>query len=157
MNWKYIAGFFDGEGSVGWYGKDNKNPRITISQKNDKVLFKIKEFLLKEKIRSGIANKDSKEIVTQLFITRRKDVESFLKNIIPHLIVKKRGAERVLDLVLKTNYKTRYSIEEEEKIMNMRNKENKSFNEIAKVLKRKDRSSVRRAYYRLSRKGGGEI
>ncbi len=42
MDWNYIAGFFDGEGSI--LKHDPTNYRISIPQTNEEVLQKIKTF-----------------------------------------------------------------------------------------------------------------
>ncbi len=86
MNWSYIAGFFDGEGSVAHNGIGF---RISIPQTNEEVLKSIRNFvgfgfIIKIKKRK----KHWKDCWTY-YIASKKDVYCFLQQILPHLIVKK--------------------------------------------------------------------
>jgi len=89
MNWSYIAGFFDGEGSVTHNGKGY---RITVPQTNEDVLNKIRDFagvghVIKLRKRE-IHWKDS----WLYYIASKKDVCVFLERMLPYLVLKKRLA-----------------------------------------------------------------
>jgi len=47
MNWKWLAGFYEGEGSCGWYRHYKKyyGLRSSIAQKHKQSLLKIKRFI----------------------------------------------------------------------------------------------------------------
>jgi len=93
MNWSYIAGFFDGEGSLTHNGRGF---RITIPNTNEDVINAIHIF-------TGIGNviklrkreihwKDS----WLYYIACKRDVYVFLKKTAPYLIVKKKHALQVI-------------------------------------------------------------
>ena len=94
MDWKYIAGFFDGEGTVAHNGKGF---RITIPQTDEGVLKKIQEFvgfgyIIKLKKRKAHW-KDS----WLYYIASQKEVYIFLKKIKPYLIVKSKVTQKAMD------------------------------------------------------------
>ena len=87
MNWSYIAGFFDGEGSI--THNNGIGFRITIPQTNEEVLNEIRNFakvgyVIKLKKRKAHW-KDS----WLYYIASKKDVLVFLKKMIPYLVLKK--------------------------------------------------------------------
>ena len=86
MNWNYIAGFFDGEGSVAHNGMGF---RISIPQTNEEVLNEIRNFT---KIGFVIPVKKRKSHWKDswvYYIASKKDVYYFLNQAVPYLIVKK--------------------------------------------------------------------
>jgi len=98
MNWFYIGGFFDGEGSLTHNGKGY---RITIAQANDEVLSEIQKFcknghIIKVKKRK-IHWKDS----WVFYISKQEDVYKFIVRIAPYLIVKKQLICRVVPILKK--------------------------------------------------------
>lgn len=110
MNWKYVAGFFDGEGSI---LHSPKGFRIAIPQTNLEVLRKIQEF-------TGVGNviavtkrqihwKDS----WVYYIAKQRDIHFFLKHILPYVIVKSDGTAqaipRLAEIVKKQNTRIRRS------------------------------------------------
>jgi intein/homing endonuclease len=106
MNWEYIAGFFDGEGSTSVINKKYCNWRLSQGVKQDDVLFQIQAFLTTQNIKSHLytyptmANK-----MSYLHITKHKDVLKVLENLYPHLIVKKKIAEIVMKFVLNKKWR----------------------------------------------------
>lgn len=94
MNWIYIAGFFDGEGSI--THNSGIGFRVSIPQTNEQVLNEIRDFT-----KLGTVIKITKR---QLHwkdcwvyaIANKKDVLHFLSQITPHLIVKKELSLRVI-------------------------------------------------------------
>lgn len=90
MTTEYIAGFFDGEGTVSTSG--NKI-RISIPQTNKEVLEEIKNFLgfgniLTEKLRKAHWKQS-----WVFYTTNSRDSVSFLDKVLPFLIVKKKKSE----------------------------------------------------------------
>ena len=86
INWSYVAGFIDGEGSIVQYGATDY--RIAVPQTNEEVLRRIQEF-------SGVGNicqvKRRKTHWKESWIycvARQENVLFFLKSIYPYLIVK---------------------------------------------------------------------
>jgi len=98
INWAYIAGFFDGEGSIvklrtGCY-------RITFTQSTLPVLHEIEEFLNILGVHTWITNKHStKEGVFggyHLAFSKSTSVRLFLENVMEYLIVKQDKAQDCL-------------------------------------------------------------
>ena len=89
MNWSYIAGFFDGEGSLTHNGKGF---RITVPQTNEEVLNKIRDFSgvgYVIKLRKREAHwKDA----WLYYIASTKGVCIFLEKASPYLVLKKKLA-----------------------------------------------------------------
>lgn len=100
MNWEYIAGFFDGEGSTSIIDKKYCNWRISQGIKQNKVLYQIQIFLKSQGIKSylytypTVASK-----MSYLHITKHKDVLKILENLYPYLIVKKKVAKIEMDFI----------------------------------------------------------
>lgn len=85
MTWEYIAGFFDGEGSITYNGKGF---RITISQTNKEVLEKIKNFTGKGKIFETYKRQKHWKDAWVYYIAKQEEVYYFLINVQKNLIVK---------------------------------------------------------------------
>jgi hypothetical protein len=97
MDWSYVAGFIDGEGTItfarGKTGAGNYKlqPRLLIGQKKPEVLYMIQELageglMLQQK--------------AGLFVYQNEGVKklpAMLENLLPYLIIKKRQAEVLLD------------------------------------------------------------
>lgn len=103
MTWEYIAGFFDGEGSITSHGK---NYRITIPQTNLEVLKAIKNFCGYGTVFEIKKRKSHWKDAWVFYIARQDDVQSFLERLRPLLVVKKASTERALE-VLKVDNRTR--------------------------------------------------
>jgi hypothetical protein len=121
MSWKYIAGFFDGEGSISVVTRAATSTScvtISLGQSSDlegefpEVLVRISRFLHDCGIRHGVYNNgglngrvgtlpDGRTITTKrvgyhLQIPNRAGVETFLRGVRPFLVVKKTKCEDVL-------------------------------------------------------------
>jgi len=98
MDWSYIAGFFDGEGSLTISGKTH---RITIPQTNELVLNSIQNFVGRGSVfpvkKRKIHWKDS----WIYCITKQEDVLYFLSNIESFLIVKKELVAQRMPIIKK--------------------------------------------------------
>lgn len=102
LTWPYIAGFFDGEGSCGLYGKEGKGlGRVvaSIAQRDSRVLDDIRYFLstygIACSIRSRITGKLSTNPCTTLTLSEVAAVK-FLTLIVPYLRVKQTIAQDLI-------------------------------------------------------------
>jgi len=93
INWSYLAGFFDGEGSITHNGKGF---RITIPQTNLEVIKKIQQFTKYGNVLSISKRKSHWKDSWIYYIARQKDILFFLKRIFPHLVVKKSYTKQVI-------------------------------------------------------------
>ena len=93
MNWNYLAGFFDGEGSI---ARNRKSFRITISQTNEEILNEICDFLEIGYVIKVKKRKSHWKDSWVYFIASKKDVCNFLERVVPYLILKKELAHRTI-------------------------------------------------------------
>lgn len=98
MNIDYIAGFFDGEGSFGLYGKI-KRPKVSITQTDFDILEKIRIFLGMGQVYKLSKRKDNWKDSWIFTITNREDCLKFVKLIKPHLLLERKikKAEEIID------------------------------------------------------------
>ena len=100
MDWHYIAGFFDGEGSISYNFKNKRSyVYVRILNKNKDVLNSIKSFLRFGHILTYNKGKTTEAFVFQ--ISCQKDVKQFLSEIISLLIVKKEKSLKALNYIMK--------------------------------------------------------
>lgn len=92
MTKEYVAGFFDGEGSITHNGKGY---RITISQTNKRVLQEIKGLLKIGYIFKNRKRQAHWKESWVYYIAKQKDVYLFLQVISPFMVIKKGLAIRV--------------------------------------------------------------
>lgn len=104
-SWQYVAGFFDGEGTVCYYRKRGQLlPSLCAQmvQKTDGVLRKISDFLEAEGVHSKVKFRPpgkhvrSKTGMFSLHIWRRDSAKRFFERVLPFLIVKKVVVQDVL-------------------------------------------------------------
>lgn len=147
IDWRYLAGFFDGEGNVRYVENLKTRSRgvsITIAQaeRNAIVIPLIKTFLEKnglERVHLYITNyKDNRGYKRQpvyvLKIQNKWDVQKFLEAIKNDLIVKKQDAIEILNRIKTLKKHTRpFNSEEEAKIIDMFNK-GKSYGKMMKEI-----------------------
>lgn len=95
MSWEYIAGFFDGEGSVS-FNKRSRQYFLTFVQKDENVLQVIKAFLAENNIKAWYgehtrttAYQKNRTRYFDLRIVCHKCLIRLLTKITPHLIVKR--------------------------------------------------------------------
>jgi len=93
MTWNYIAGFFDGEGSITFAGKGY---RVTISQTNYKVLDDIKKYSNIGDIFKETKRQKHWRDSWVFYVAKQEKVLLFLKKVKPFLIVKKENAEKAI-------------------------------------------------------------
>lgn len=93
MNWPYIAGFFDGEGTIAHNGKGF---RITIPQTNELVLQRIKSFAGYGNIIYVPKRKIHWSDGWTYYIAKQSEVYKFLLKIKPFLVVKSNAVNKTL-------------------------------------------------------------
>lgn len=106
MSWQYVAGFFDGEGSVGTASHcSGRKASAYIAQSGAQgllVLQEINSFLAEQGIRSsvfqtGIATGHKRTMPSyRLGVGGFGSVEKFLRGVFPYLRVKKAAAQDIL-------------------------------------------------------------
>src|SRR3989344_3193708 len=97
MNWSYVAGFVDGEGSIVIYGDNDY--RISIPQTHEGVLRSIQKFAGAGNIYKTKKRKSHWKESWIYCVARQEAVLQFLKNIYPYLIVKKPVVQAVIPRV----------------------------------------------------------
>lgn len=101
MNWEYLAGLFDGEGSItvtqnNW---GNVYVKVCIAQANAPFLHLVRGFLGYGEVNEQTGIKKAKTTSYTLDISRKDEVHRFLSQISPYLILRKVEAELTLPLV----------------------------------------------------------
>ncbi len=124
MNWNYIAGFFDGEGTLGKYSKSGY--KIGITQSSKKVLEEIQIFTGLGHIHFIKKRKSHWQNAWLYYIAKQEDVYFFLNKILDNLVVKKEVVLKVLPILKKNieNKRKRRAIYLKKK-------------QLAKILRRK--------------------
>ena len=98
ITWDYLAGFTDGEGYIGQYGRGAK---ITWGQKDEKQLWAVKQFLEAQGLHPTW-NKISPKpplrpnAIFMLHLCRREDVVRTVEKLFPLLILKSPNCAKVL-------------------------------------------------------------
>jgi len=97
MNWAYIAGLFDGDGSVAitsckWKGGTKAiYIIISITSIHRDFLFNLKDWFKKQGISASVPLSRKRSPTIQL--SAEKSLKVFLKNVLPHACLKKRQLE----------------------------------------------------------------
>lgn len=135
MDWRYIAGFVDGEGSIVKNGETDY--RIAIPQAHEGVLNEIRNF-------SGVGNickiKKRQEHWKESWIytvARQEDVLFFLKKVSPYLIIKKELTRRTIPIVkdiVRINRKRRFNLQKKVKACKLLRKKGLSYRAIGHKL-----------------------
>lgn len=98
MNWAYIAGFFDGEGSI---TRNGRGFRVTIPQTNLIVLEKIERWTGYGHIRKTLTRRPHWKKSWTYAISKQTDVLSFLQRVKPWVIVKRPIVTNVVPQLVK--------------------------------------------------------
>lgn len=93
MNWDYIAGFFDGEGSVTDY---KRKCRVTITQTNKKVLEQIRSFAGVGSVAEITKRKSHWKDSWVYYISKQSDLLKFLNGVASGLVVKRKLAQKAI-------------------------------------------------------------
>ena len=112
MSWKYIAGFVDGEGCISVRKYDNRKYKskgkhkshgfrgeiqFGQSQKQDKVMYVISEFLTEKEVQHTFyADNRKKCPMTIIKMGNKKHLIKILKKIMPYIIVKHLQATKLM-------------------------------------------------------------
>ena len=126
MTPQYLAGFIDGEGSLGIYRHNELS--IQIAQINRRVLDQIQS-QYGGRVLIIRSRQNKKGHIHQYYLSRRNQVKIMIEDILPYLIVKKQEAEIVLKFI--NTYTTHYG---RDKGPNMKYKQDER-NSLAKQLK----------------------
>lgn len=136
INWSYVGGFLDGEGSIVKNGKTDY--RIAISQTNEKVLNAIKSFTRVGNICQVKKRREHWKESWIYTVARQEDVLFFLRNVYPHLIVKKGVARTlisVLGRIVSAQRKKRSYLQKNIKASKLLKEKGLSYRAIGKKLK----------------------
>lgn len=134
MNPSYIAGFFDGEGTL---NVSNNRWRINIPQTHFGVLNEIKDFVGYGSIYKTKKKKVHHKDAWVYSVTNRKDVLSFLLIIEPFLVVKKEFVDKQIQILKAKNLIDQNQIEErikEREKVNELNELGLSYRKIEKIM-----------------------
>jgi intein-encoded DNA endonuclease-like protein len=93
MTWEYIAGFFDGEGSITYNGKGY---RVSIAQTNKEVFDKMVASIGCGMIFEVKKRQEHWKQSWVYYIAKQEDVFRFLQECYPYLIVKKQLAKKTI-------------------------------------------------------------
>jgi len=144
MTWEYIAGFFDGEGSL--IKHKGKYFRVVISQTNLEVLEEIKNFTGVGKVIEVARRKDHWKRAWVYFIATQKDIAFFLEKIEKFVIVKKKKVDEarpIISVVSSNIFLKKASLDGLVAEAKRLRKKGMTYREIGAVLK-KDFGQVRR-------------
>lgn len=117
ISWAYVAGFFDGEGSINCSRSGDRWGLVAkmcqTAGKHD-VLSKIKEFMLSRGVESKFSTpyvKGKRKPLETLHVTTFGDCFRFLVYVSPYLIVKKERAEESLQ-VLRERFQMEFDLKQ---------------------------------------------
>ena len=97
MTWEYLAGFFDGEGTIRF--TNNNACHWSIAQAHPRgraILEEIQTFLREQGIPTGIHARQRKDGMYTLWISKRASVEQIGRATLPYLRIKKVEVQDVL-------------------------------------------------------------
>lgn len=126
MDKKYLAGLFDGEGSISVRQRKNRND-LTFEIKiynSSKEILNLKKEMEDEGLIWHISESKAKKPVYCISLTKMEDISKFISFIIPFLRIKKEQADtmlRLINLRLKSP-KSEYNKEEIKLINKIRSK-----------------------------------
>jgi intein/homing endonuclease len=110
VNWAYVAGFFDGEGTIGLRQNGQTPygfyPRLAIAQSGERgetTLKEVQEFLFQNGIKSGVCRSGKKpgyQPGYALSVASRNSVTKFLNNILLYSRIKRREAQDMLRMLI---------------------------------------------------------
>lgn len=136
INWDYIAGFFDGEGSILKPGETDY--RVSILQTHEGVLKEIQRFTQVGNICEVAKRKAHWKESWVYYVARQKDVLLFLKKIYPRLIVKKNLAKKIIPVltsIVLSNKKKKLNLQKKAKACKFLRSRGLSYRAIGAKLK----------------------
>lgn len=102
MNWGYIAGLIDGEGSISIVCRQRKEgypalePVLRIVNTNREALEQVAKFLGGFVVKAKADARKNHNIVYNLCVSKHANLKKFLEKCMPHFIIKKKQAELML-------------------------------------------------------------
>lgn len=105
INWNYIAGFMDGEGSISKAG--DTDYRISIPQTHEGVLLDIQRFTGVGSICKVAKRKAHWKESWTYCVARQEHALWFLRKVYPYLIVKKKLAGKTIPIVERIVFQNR--------------------------------------------------
>jgi thymidylate synthase (FAD) len=114
VDWKYIAGILDGEGTV-YIGKNQV--RISIYNTDIECINRIRSFLCDNKIQTNISSRKRKKTHKECYnlsIDKRDSVELFMDIILPYTIIKKEKIIKAIEKLDRINKKNNKEFTEKE-------------------------------------------
>lgn len=117
LSWAYVAGFFDGEGSINCSRSGDRwglVAKMCQTSGKHEVLTKIKDFMLSRGVESKFSTpvvRGKRKPLENLHITTFGDCFRFLVHISPYLIVKKDRAEESLH-VLRERFQMEFELKQ---------------------------------------------
>src|SRR5215831_9287509 len=100
MSWEYLAGFFDGEGSIHVKSRKHVQCRVVQASFQGNVIYEIEKFLISQKIPCSVNERFSGSTwMLYLSISRTTANFKFLVNLLPYLRVKKQAALGAIDFI----------------------------------------------------------
>lgn len=132
MDWSYLAGFIDGEGSIVIYTKPRKRVIINIPNTHLESINEIKRFLKVGNVHTYKRGKDHWKPYSLYHISSHKEVKEILTNLLPYLIIKKQKALQAIKMIEETDWGNELKLDVE-KIRTLK-KGGKSLREIGKIM-----------------------
>ena len=137
MNWQYLAGLFDGEGSISTilYGNIHRvQATMCIGDQDLKLLQEIQIFLQEKGFRVGLHQRKDK--MACIHLTGWHNVRKFLKKINPKLRIKKQRALEAIKWINNHDWRMRIDrFTEEEKRKIVEEYQHKTAREVGKKYK----------------------
>lgn len=100
LSWQWVAGFFDGEGSISLYVRRYSiDIQVLFTQSYKPLLDELRSFLVKEGASLGIrmAIKDKRQSAYSLYVSSNHDVSEVLLRMLPYLRLKHIQAKSTID------------------------------------------------------------
>lgn len=117
MTYEYIAGFFDGEGTITDIKVlGNRRIRVAIPQTNFEVLDEIKNFCGYGNICNPSKRESHHKDLWIYQVSKIEDMRSFLESIEPYLIVKRKQANEAISFLSKRLLKIKNKAVEDESL-----------------------------------------
>lgn len=89
MNWNYIAGFFDGEGTICTTARGIQWSIAQSRERGRVVLEDIRTFLAEQGIKSSVYQKKDRASMFTLYVTDRERIKKLLLMLYPYLRIKR--------------------------------------------------------------------
>lgn len=105
MDWGYVTGYFDGEGTAGVYGREKRKglrPELIWANTNLESLQAIQNFIGAGHIRDRCKQKLHYKQMYALVVSRKEDIARIIPLMLPHAIIKR---EALLNVQSQVDYR----------------------------------------------------